>query len=56
VYFRQVKTAKNCSDHFTKALPLAALREHCSAMMGLRFITPEHAKLVQLRKCQDNAK
>jgi hypothetical protein len=50
VYFRQVETAKNQSDHFTKALPLAALREHCSTMMGLRFITKQHAELV--KKCR----
>jgi hypothetical protein len=53
VSFRQVKTAKNRSDHFTKALPLAALSEHCSTMMGLRFITKQHADLVTKRKSQE---
>jgi hypothetical protein len=52
IYFRQIETAENRSDHFTKALPATALRKHCVYMMGLRFITDEHAALVKKSKYQ----
>jgi hypothetical protein len=55
VYFRQVETAKNCFDHFTKALPLATHQAHRCTMMGLRFITAEHAKLVVALKLKGQA-
>jgi hypothetical protein len=41
--FRAVGSANNQSDHFTKALPFPALSEHCPKMMGLRFLTQQHA-------------
>jgi hypothetical protein len=50
VYFCQVETAQNCSDHFTKALPLHAHRKLCLYRLGIRFITPEHAALVLAKK------
>jgi hypothetical protein len=44
--FRAIGSANNRADHFTKALPLHPLREHCSDLMGLRFITALHAAAV----------
>jgi hypothetical protein len=41
--FRAVGTANNRSDHFTKTLPFPAFSVHCPKMMGLRFLTQEHA-------------
>jgi hypothetical protein len=41
--FRAVGSANNRSDHFTKALPFPAFSVHCRKMMGLRFLTQEHA-------------
>jgi hypothetical protein len=41
--FRAVGSANNRSDHFTKALPFPAFSEHCPKMMGLRFLTTQHA-------------
>jgi hypothetical protein len=41
--FRAVGSANNRSDHFTKALPFPAFSVHCAKMMGLRFLTQEHA-------------
>jgi hypothetical protein len=41
--FRAVGSANNRSDHFTKALPFPAFSEHCPKMMGLRFLTSQHA-------------
>jgi hypothetical protein len=49
--FRAVGSAHNKADHFTKALALPAFREHCPYLMGLRFITANHAAQVfQLRR------
>ena len=47
--FRQVKTDDNRADHFTKALPLAAFRRHTDYMLGMRFITTQHAAAVANR-------
>ena len=47
--FRQVKTDDNRADHFTKALPLIAFRQHTDYMIGLRFITSQHASAVARR-------
>jgi hypothetical protein len=44
--FRAIGSANNRADHFTKALPLPAHREHCCDLMGLRFITEHHATAV----------
>jgi hypothetical protein len=33
-------------DHFTKALPQPAHRDHCCDLMGLRFLTARHAVAV----------
>jgi hypothetical protein len=41
--FRAVGSANNRSDHFTKALPFPAFSKHCPKMMGLRFLTTQHA-------------
>jgi hypothetical protein len=41
--FRAIGSANNRADHFTKALPLPAHREHCCDLMGLRFLTQHHA-------------
>jgi hypothetical protein len=41
--FRAVGSANNRSDHFTKASPFPAFSEHCRKMMGLRFLTTQHA-------------
>jgi hypothetical protein len=41
--FRAVGSGNNRSDNFTKALPFPAFSEHCSKMMGLRFLTHDHA-------------
>jgi hypothetical protein len=41
--FRAVGSANNRSDHFTKALPFPAFSEHCSEMLGLRFLNSQHA-------------
>jgi hypothetical protein len=40
--FRAVGSANNRSDHFTKALPFPAFSEHCSKMLGLRFLNSQH--------------
>jgi hypothetical protein len=45
----QVKTDDNRADHFTKALPLAAFRNHTDYMLGMRFITTQHAAAVARR-------
>jgi Reverse transcriptase (RNA-dependent DNA polymerase) len=37
IAFSRVSSALNLSDHFTKALPFKALREHCMHMMGYFF-------------------
>jgi hypothetical protein len=44
--FCAIGSANNRADHFTKALPLHPLREHCCHLMGLRFITTHHAAAV----------
>jgi hypothetical protein len=44
--FRAIGSASNRADHFTKALPLPAHREHCCELMGLRFLTGHHADTV----------
>jgi hypothetical protein len=44
--FRAIGSANNRADHFTKALPLPAHRQHCCDLMGLRFITARHAAAV----------
>jgi hypothetical protein len=44
--FRAIGSANNRADHFTKALPLPALRDHCCDLMGLRFLTALHAAAV----------
>jgi hypothetical protein len=41
--FRDVGSANNPSDHFAKALPFPAFSELCPKMMGLRFLTSQHA-------------
>jgi hypothetical protein len=41
--FQAVGSANNRSDHFTKAHPFPAFSEHCSKMLGLRFLNSEHA-------------
>jgi hypothetical protein len=41
--FHTVGSANNLSDHFTKTLPFPAFSEHCPKMMGLHFLTAEHA-------------
>mgnify|MGYP000361726594 CR=1 FL=1 len=48
--FRAVGSAQNKADHFTKALPLPAFRDHCPYLMGLRFITAKHAAVVAKRR------
>jgi hypothetical protein len=45
--FRAIGSANNQADHFTKALLLPAHHNHCCDLMGLRFITKDHA-LMQL--------
>jgi hypothetical protein len=44
--FRAIGSVNNRADHFTKALPLPALRDHCCDLMGLRFLTALHAAAV----------
>jgi hypothetical protein len=41
--FRAVSSANNRSDLFMKVLPFLAFSEHCPKMMGLRFLTTQHA-------------
>jgi hypothetical protein len=52
--FRAVGSANNRSDHFTKALPFPAFSVHCPNMMGLRFLTQEHAvEYARLKRVED---
>ena len=44
--FRAVGSAQNKADHFTKCLALPAFRAHCSYLMGLRFVTSQHAAII----------
>ena len=50
VKFGCVTSQLNRADHFTKALPHKSLFEHCSYMMGLRFIDKEHHEATRLVK------
>jgi hypothetical protein len=52
--FRAIGSDNNRSDHFTKDLPYPAFSEHCSKMMGLRFLNFEHAmEYARLRSAKD---
>jgi hypothetical protein len=52
--FRAVGSANNRSDHFTKALPFPSFSEHCSKMLGLRFLNAKHAaEYARLRSSKD---
>jgi hypothetical protein len=53
--FRAIGSANNCSDHFTKTLPFPAFSEHCSKMLGLRFLNSEHAaEYARLQSSKDS--
>ena len=45
----RVGTQDNASDHFTKMLPGLTFTRHTDHMMGTRFITPAHARALQVR-------
>ena len=47
---REIGSAKNRADHFTKTLPGPAFREHTQCLMGLRFITFKHIDAFVARK------
>jgi hypothetical protein len=39
---RRVGSSDNCSDHFTKLLPVVPFWTHTNAMMGAHFLTKQH--------------
>jgi hypothetical protein len=51
--FNAVGTAYNRADHFTKPLPFTAFRNHVLIMMGIRFITKQHAEMTRFRNLEE---